>query len=326
MRAFAVEMRKLARRATLATAVAWLLALTAVVAFYLANADTQYGIAVSAYEEVAHPPSPPELCRRLAQPVGPACDAAREEELRSARAFLAETSTLYPIAEAALDPVGVGGVVAGLASSTLGFLVVGGLAAAHVAGEWSAGTVKVLLARDPRRLRLVALKVASTWLAGVGLMLAGWACLALLSPMLRRTYQVPPGAPDVAGWGYPAEQMGRAVLVLGAVAAIGVAAGIVVRAPLGAFGVQVAALFAAVVSAAWHSTYRYGPGYFVAAWMGFRPETSWGDHLWVDRFPLVDPRPDMPLDAAYGAAGLVAVIVLALGVAAVRMVRSDVGG
>jgi ABC-type transport system involved in multi-copper enzyme maturation permease subunit len=326
MAALPADARKLLRRGMLVVAFAWLAALSASVSFYLSNADTQLGIAAAGYEQIAHPSSEVELCQFLGEPVGPQCDKTRDEELRFARAFLRETSRLYPLGEAAQDPVAVGGVVAGLMASFLGFIVVGGVAAAHVGGEWNHGTVKVLLARDPRRIRFALTKFLTAWMAGIALLAVSWAGMASLTPLFRRLYQVPPSLPGFRPWEYAGGQLLRAVVVIGVVAAVGTAAGILLRSSLGAFGLVLGILFVSLAGAAWRSTFKVSVGYWVAAWMRFRPATGWGDHLWVDQFPVINPDASFHPNPWIGLIGLSLTIAVAIIVGSFRMVRSDVGG
>jgi hypothetical protein len=320
------EVRKLLRRGTLFMTIAWLGSLGFFASFYLSNAQTQFEVASANYNQIAQPPSLAELCEFLAAPVGPECDRARHEELGFAREFLHETSRLYPVASAAQDPVAVGGMVAGLMASLLGFVVVGGVAAAHTAGEWNHGTVKVVLARDPRRIRFVWRKFLTAWIAGTALLGIGWAGMAALTPVFRRLYEVPPGPSGFTAWGYTGGQLPRAVIVIGVVAALGTAAGVLLRGSLGAFGLVLGLLFVSLTGTAWRSTFKWSVGYWVAAWMRFRPETGWGDHVWVDRFPVINPDASFHPSPWVGLIGLTVTLGVAMMVASFRMVRSDVGG
>jgi ABC-type transport system involved in multi-copper enzyme maturation permease subunit len=320
------DLQKLLGRGAIAVVVAWFIPLSALASFYSANAHSQLQIAETGYEQIANPSSEEELCQFLGEPVGVRCDERRREELGFARDFLKEVSVLYPLGRAAQDPLAVGGIVAGLMASLLGFVVVGGVAAAHVAGEWNHGTVKPLLARDPRRIRFVVSKFVTTWTAGIGLLAIGWAGMASLTPLFRQQYDVPPDPPGFSPGEYAGGQLVRAVIVIGVIAALGTAAGVLVRNPLGSFGLVLGIVFVSLAGAAWRSTFKVSVGYWVAAWMRFRPDTSWGDHLWVDRFPVINPDTSFHPDPWMGFAGLVFTIAVAVMIACYRMVRSEVGG
>lgn len=319
------EARRFQARPLLATFASALVILASLISFYLSNATVQYRVALYEYEQYANPLSEGQLCRFLNAPVGPECDRAVEEELRGARQFLREVSELYPLGHVALDPVGVGGMVAGLMASLVGAVAVSAIAAAHVAGEWTYRTIRIIVAKDPRRARFVLARFGAVWAAGIGLLLAAWAVLALAGPLLRLAYEAPPPAGIDPG-GYAIEQVLRAVVALGFFAAVGTALAVVIRNPLGTLGAMLAFIFLALIASAWRTTFRASPATWIGAWMGFLPERLWGDHVWVDQFPLVDPDPALRPDPAVALVALVATGGLALALAALHMRRADVGG
>src|SRR5207244_1974249 len=118
------------------------------------------------------------------------------------------------VARAAQDPLGVGGVVAGLLTSLVGVLAVGWLAAAHVAGEWSRGTIASVLVAEPRRTRFVLAKFTTACLAGLGLLAFVWASMLALEPFFRRVYDTPPAPAGFEVNSYAAGQLLRATVVL----------------------------------------------------------------------------------------------------------------
>jgi hypothetical protein len=239
MRDLAADLRKLIRMSLLGVALGWILFVSALVSFHLASADTQYEIATTSYNQVAHPDSQEALCDFLAQPIGPRCDAARAEELGFETRFLKETSELYPLASAALDPVGSGGVVAGFMASLIGALIVAGIGGAHVGGEWGHGTVNQVLAGDPRRLRFFFVKIASVWIAGIALLLVGWLTVALASVLFDRWYDVPPAPSGFDFVSFTGQQMARATLVIAVVAVLTTTVAVFVRGAIGTLGVTV---------------------------------------------------------------------------------------
>lgn len=323
MRDLVLELRKPMRVATLGVALGWIACVGALVSIHLANADGQYEIATTSYDFVANPESQEILCDFLAQPVGPKCDAARDEELQFSRRFLEETRELYPLASAALDPVGTGGVVAGYMASLIGVLVVAGIAGAHVGGEWGHGTIKQVLAVDPRRLRFFILKVLSVWIIGIVLLLAAWLSMALASVLLDRWYDVPPAPSRLDFAAFTAQQISRALLVIGVVSVLATTVAVFVRSAIGTLGATAGILVAAFIATASQSTFRLSPAYWIAAWMRYKPVTFWQDHVWVDRFPLVNPDASFVPNAPAALMGLVGFLLVLGAVGAARLALSD---
>ena len=264
-----------------------------------------------------------QLCARNAS--APAC--APGGELASARQQLAYVVAAFPRAAAMQDPVGIGGVVGGHFASLLGLVVIGAIAASHVAGEWGLGTIRPLLAREPQRLRFLSVKFLTTWLAGVLTLGVAWAVAAALSVAFKATYDGIPPAPagfDVRGWAVAL--VWRAVVVLGFFSALSTLVAIVTRNPLATMATVLLLAFAFQVPSVWNGAFQVTPGYWVSAWMGFEPSGLWADHLWVDQFPLLDPKPGFRPSARTGLAGVVLSAAAALALAGVRLRRSEAVG
>jgi hypothetical protein len=324
MRHLVDEFKKLAHLSNLAVAIGWILCVAALVIIHISSADAQYAIAITSYNAVAHPESQEQLCDFLGEPIGPRCDAAQNEEIEFAQRFLDETRDLYPLASASLDPVGSGGIVAGFMASLIGVLVVAGIAGAHVGGEWGRGTVRQALSVDPRRPRFFVFKVLSVWAFGAGLLLASWLALVIASPFLRDRYEVPPAPPGADFATFTAQQILRALVVIGVVAILGTAVAVFVRGSIGTLGVTAGIIIASFIATASDSTFKLSPAYWVAAWMRFEPTTLWRDHLWVDRFPLVDPIEGFVPNQWAGLRGLVAFAAITAVIGGLRLIRGDV--
>jgi len=110
------------------------------------------------------------------------------QEARGGRAE-AEVAAAHTAAQ--LDPLAAGAEAAGLMASLPGALALALLAGGHVGGEWSQRTLKNLLTQHGRRWQVLAAKLASLWLAGVGLVAACWAALAVAGPILVRVNHLP---------------------------------------------------------------------------------------------------------------------------------------
>lgn len=324
MRDLLADLRKLIRLSLLGVALGWILCVSALVSLHLANADSQYEIATMGYNQMAHPESQEILCDFLAQPIGPRCDAARQEELGFATRFLEETRELYPLASAALDPVGSGGVVAGFMASLIGALIVAGIGGAHVGGEWGHRTVNQVLAGDPRRLKFLIVKITSVWIAGIALLLAGWLTMALASMMFDRWYDVPAAPSGFDFTSFTGQQVARAALVIGVVAVLTTSVAVFVRGAIGTLGTTAAILVATLAATASASAFRLSPAFWIAGWMRYKPVTLWQDHLWVDRFPLVNPDLNLVPNQWTALLGLVGFLVVVGAIGAARLVRSDI--
>jgi hypothetical protein len=246
------------------------------------------------------------------------CEAFLRVEAEVQREYRRDTIHRFPVVSAQHDPVGVGGVAAGLLTTAPGALAMLAVSAGYTAGEWTRRTMGWLIARDPRRIRLVLLRFSMTWLVGVALIVAVWLALIAMIPLFRWIYDLPPAPAGIDFSDFAIEQAIRAVPVLGVYAAIGTAAAFLTRTPLAAFltGVFFLALGVAVSSVVpWH---RFSVGYLVGGWMRFSPDNLLVDHLWVDTFP---GRMAGDVSLALGLAGTTAV---ALAVASLVARRSAV--
>ena len=318
------ELKKLARLSTLAAAIGWGIFVGSLNSLHVASAAAQYEIATTSYDFVAHPESEESLCDFVAQPVGPKCDAAAREELQFAERFMEETSALYPLASAAVDPLGSGGIVAGFMASLVGLLIVAGIAGAHVGGEWGHGTVKQVLAVDPSRAKFFLLKVLSVWIAAVALLLAAWLVVAISSIVMKDWYTVPPPPSGTDLASFTAQQITRGLLVVAVVAVLATSVAVFVRGAIGTLSVTAGIIVAAFVATASRSTFRLSPAYWVAAWMGFEPSALWRDHLWVDRFPLIDPDASLVPNRSVALAALVALAAVLGAISTIYLARRDV--
>src|SRR6516162_5144792 len=92
---------------------------------------------------------------------------------------------------AQVAPAAAGAEAAGLIASLPGALAMALLAGAHIGGEWSGRTMKSLLTQHGRRWQVLVAKLVSLWLAGIGLIAACWAALALAGPVLARLSHLP---------------------------------------------------------------------------------------------------------------------------------------
>jgi ABC-type transport system involved in multi-copper enzyme maturation permease subunit len=300
--------------------------IAAITSFSQSNAAQQLTIARYSYDQVANPDSIQELCDFLGEAVGPRCDAARRQELRFEERLLRDTTSQYELAAAMQSPLGVGGVAAGLVASLVGIVVLAAIGASHVAGEWTVGTIKPLLARDPRRSRFVLVKFLSVCICGVAVLVVVWSVLAALGPFFRHAYSVPPAPSSFNASTYTLGQVSRALVVIVAISALVTMASVTIRSPLGSFGLAIAIVVSGLVATGWQASFRFAPGYWIGAWMRFRADNAWADHVWVDRFPLINPRPGFEPDPAAGLIGLICLTAIGLVIALISMRVRDIGG
>lgn len=320
-----IEMRKLIRPATLYIVVGGIAIIFVLVGFFESAAARQWNIAVAGYDQMAHPTSEKALCHFLAVPVGPRCDSKVEEEIGFANEFKEEViNEFYPLSAATQDPLGSGGIAAGLIASFPGMCLVGALAAAHLGSEWELGTAGVVLARQPHRWRFMLVKLASVWISAILLALICWAALAAAGPLLRSLYEVPPAPAGFEMGSYAIDQLVRASLVLAAVSAVATAIGMAVRNALGIFGTTLAFLLIGVVASGVRPIVNFSLGFWVTSWMHFDPLSSWVDHVWPDQFPLGNPDASLALNPGVGAFGLVGTFLVATAAGMIWVHRTDV--
>ena len=177
MRLLRAELAKLARPLTFGVAAA-----AALFCLLLAAGGTHNAM-LDAQGAPRHLPS----CAAEGVPAGPQCSrwqAAARAGLRQIEAEPAQVA-------GQLAPAAAGAEAAGLIASLPGALAMALLAGAHVGGEWSGRTMKSLLTQHGRRWQVLVAKLVSLWLAGLGLIAACWAALALAGPVLARVSHLP---------------------------------------------------------------------------------------------------------------------------------------
>src|SRR5215468_9984888 len=197
MRLLGAELIKLGRPLT------WGVAAAAAVFCVLLAVGGAHNAALEGTTPAGHLPS----CAGLGIPPGPQCTHARAQPAQVA---------------AQLDPLAAGAEAAGLMASLPGALALALLAGAHIGGEWSGRTMKSLLTQQGHRWRVLAAKLVSLWLAGVGLIAVCWLALAAAGPVLVRADHLPAAHESAAhALGLAGSQAARALLVLAAFAAVG---------------------------------------------------------------------------------------------------------
>lgn len=315
------ELRKLLRPLMMWALIATAVGTAAMTSLYLSGAQRQYQIGLSNLDFALHPPA--DFCAAEHVAVGNRCEARKVAQLEEARAFLDEISEMYPLAGVMESPLGAAGVGAGFAASLLGFLALAALAGGHVAGEWSGQTIKRIVARDPRRVRLLAAKFASLWVAGVALILAGWLGLLVLGPVFRRVYKVPPAPPGFSAWNYSSSSVARALAVMAIFAALGLLVAVLTRNPLGTFGIMFGFCFLSFALAVDRATVLFSPAFWIGDWMRIVPNNM-ADHLWVERFPMAGAP--VHLSSVMGVTVLFAFALACLAASAGIIRSRDIGG
>lgn len=303
MRLLRGDLRKLRRPLTV-----WVFLASAVLAVALnwasqANsavnqAPTVYGVAT---------------CSDAHIPAGPACSDFEKQQHQQAQRQQAQVRHDASVAAAGRSVLGSGRYAAGLTASLLGAVALLLLGAAHVGGEFSGRTVKALLVEDPRRSRVLGVKVLSLWLVGVLLLLVVWAALAIAAWPLSQRYKNS-GAPvsGSAALQTSFAQAGRALLVLAVYAVLSVLAAVVTRNVLGTLGVSLGVVIASLAVANIAGLARWTLAYPVSGWMHFTPGATPSDYLWVVSLPkgVIQPSAGISglvLLAAIAACSLVAV-------------------
>ena len=181
----------------------------------------------------------------------------------SARAAAAATSLLA-------QPGEVGHVAAGMLASVPGLLLIALVAGGHWGGEWGSRTIRQLLCKQGRRTWVLTAKWLTIWVAGVATMVCCWLVLAAAAPVIAAAAGLPAAhAPAWAGLGSSASAIGRAVVVLGLFAAVGTAAGAIVRGQLATTAITAGSMLLALLVAGISSVGQLSPASFVQAWMSF---------------------------------------------------------
>jgi ABC-type transport system involved in multi-copper enzyme maturation permease subunit len=256
MRLLRAELIKLARPLT------WGVAAAAGLFCVLLAVGGAHNAALEGGTPAGHIPS----CAELGVPVGPRC--TRAEALERARVNQASAEPAQVAAQ--LNPLAAGAEAAGLMASLPGALALALLAGAHIGGEWSGRTMKNLLAQEGRRWRLLAAKLVSLWLAGIGLIAVCWVALAAAGPVLTHVDHLPAAHESAAhALSLAGSQAARAVLVLAAFAGIGLLAAVVTRGAIGTTAATAGAVIAMLVAASLPALGRWTPATWVQAWMRF---------------------------------------------------------
>src|SRR5215467_3588782 len=312
MRLLHAELAKLARPLSLGVAAA------AALFCLLLAAGGSHNAVLDAQGAPRHLPS----CAAEQVPAGPQCSrwqAAARVRLRQIQAEPAQVA-------GQLAPAAAGAEAAGLIASLPGALAMALLAGAHIGGEWSGRTMKSLLTQHGRRWQVLAAKLVSLWLAGIGLIAACWAALALAGPVLARLNHLPGPDQTVAhGLSLSGSQVARALLVLAVFAVIGLLAAVITRGAVGTIAATAGAILAMLAVAALPGAGRWTPATWVASWMGFPAGlgsvTALPANFW-SRFLGTGAPPGQ----VAGFAGLAGLVMAGLAVAAAIFRRADISG
>ena len=310
MRLLHAELIKLARPLT------WGVAAAAALFCVLLAVGGAHNAALEGGAPAGHIPS----CAELGIPAGPRC--ARAEALERARVNQASAPPAQVAAQ--LNPLAAGAEAAGLMASLPGALAL--LVGAHLGGEWSGRTMKNLLAQQGRRWRVLAAKLVSLWLAGIGLIAVCWVALAAAGPVLVRVDHLPAThEPAAHALSLAGSQAARGLLVLAAFAGIGLLAAVATRGTIGTTAATAGAVIAMLIATSLPALGRWTPATWVQAWMGFpagqASVTSLPTNFW-SRFISAGGAPGH-VAGLVGVAGLLAVCLAA---AAALFRGQDIGG
>jgi ABC-type transport system involved in multi-copper enzyme maturation permease subunit len=265
----------------------------------------------------------PTPCSAYPLPDGPDCAERQQIEQRAVQKVVDQLHAGIEEARIFRNPVYVGHMAAGLMASFLGAVALLLLTAGHIAQEWSGGTIRPLLTHEGRRWRILAAKVLSLWLVGVGLVLACWAVLAFMVPALNRAFPIP-GRRISAGaaWASVLPEVLRAAVVMAAFVLLGAVAAVVTRNPLVTFFSSSGFVVLSFVASGYRPLTRWTLTYWVSGWMGFKTQhlDPVTDHMWIRFFPSGVPEPSPVL----GGLGLAVFMVVCPGVALLWFQRRDV--
>jgi ABC-type transport system involved in multi-copper enzyme maturation permease subunit len=228
---------------------------------------------------------------------------------------------------AQLHPVAAGAEAAGLMASLPGALAIALLAGGHAGGEWSGRTLKNLLVQHGRRRRVLAAKLVSLWIAGVALVAACWAGLAVAGPVLVRVDHLPdPHQSLAAAASWAGSQVGRSLLVLAVFAAVGLLAAVLTRNTIGTTAATAGAFVVMLAVAALPGGGAWTPATWVQGWMGFPAGeasiTALPSNFWSRFIDASGAAPGHLL----GLAGLLGTLIGCGAVALVVFQRGDVSG
>src|SRR5215472_4578239 len=308
MRLLHAELAKLARPLSLGVAAA------AALFCLLLAAGGSHNAVLGAQGAPRHLPS----CAAEQVPAGPQCthrQAVARDRLRQIQAEPAQVA-------GQLAPAAAGAEAAGLIASLPGALAMALLAGAHLGGEWSGRTMKSLLTQHGRRWQVLVAKLVSLWLAGIGLIAACWAALALAGPVLAQVNHLPEPDQTVAqGLSLSGSQVARALLVLAAFAVIGLLAAVLTRGAIGTIAATAGAIIAMLAVAALPGAGRWTPATWVGFPAGLGSVTPLPANFW-SRFLGTGAPPSQ----AAGFAGLAGLVVAGLAVAERIFRHADISG
>jgi ABC-2 family transporter protein len=312
MRLLHAELIKLARPLT------WGVAAAAALFCVLLAVGGAHNAALEGGAPAGHIPS----CAELGIPAGPRC--ARAEALERARVNQASAEPAQVAAQ--LNPLAAGAEAAGLMASLPGALALALLAGAHIGGEWSGRTMKNLLAQQGRRWRVLAAKLVSLWLAGIGLIAVCWVALAAAGPVLVRVDHLPATHESAAhALSLAGSQAARGLLVLAAFAGIGLLAAVATRGTIGTTAATAGAVIAMLIATSLPALGRWTPATWVQAWMGFpagqASVTSLPTNFW-SRFISAGGAPGH----VAGLVGVASLLAVCLAAAAALFRGQDIGG
>jgi hypothetical protein len=173
---------------------------------------------------------------------------------------------------AQLDPVAAGAEAAGLMASLPGALAIALLAGGHAGGEWSGRTLRNLLVQHGRRWQALGAKLVSLWIAGVALIAACWAALAVAGPVLARANRLPDphqSLGEAARWA--GSQVGRSLLVVAVFGMVGLLAAVLTRNTIGTMAATAWAFVTMLAVSGLPGGGAWTPATWVRGWMGSPP-------------------------------------------------------
>jgi ABC-type transport system involved in multi-copper enzyme maturation permease subunit len=226
-----------------------------------------------------------------------------------------------------VGPIAAGAEAAGLMASLPGALVIALLAGGHAGGEWSGRTIKNLLLQHGRRWQVLTAKLVSLWIAGVAVMLACWAALALAGPVITKLDHLPSSRLTItSALAQAGGQAGRALLVIAAFAAIGLLAAVLTRGSVGTMAATAGAIIVMLLLTAIPGIAGWAPAIWVQGWMrfpaGLASVTSLPANFW-SRF--ISASGAAPGQVA-GLAGVTGLLLACLAIAIAVFRRADVSG
>lgn len=267
---------------------------------------------------------------------GPQCDqvvARAETEARQAfQDFLRQEAAQARAASAMQNPLGQGYLAAGMMASLVGVVAILLLAGGHVGNEWSGRTIKQVFVQEGRRWRVLLAKFVSLWVMAVLLLVVVWAALAALAPVFATSYPLGvSGVSSSSALSLSLHVVWRSLFVLAAFAALGTLSAVITRNTLGAFFLGFAFVIATQFLAGFRLIGRWTLTQHVTGWMGFHSSDIVVNHFWRDDFSSTERGSGFFLHVVphypshlVGLVGLLGTIGVCLGLAWLRIERSDV--